>query len=417
MTHQESTKLPSAKESVESDENSLLSSGSADDVGVIHPHHHHHHDFFPVNDVDDKPPLGVQPLHPIPSPSPMGSSAKASTNSAASARKKKKKKKGKNKVKGNKPPGKKHRKSQKASALSSGPSTSKKHRKSLSIISRMKVYPVPLDEEPGSSKTEAAVEGRIRIGGSSKSTTTTTTAAAAAAVVATTTTPTADETENAIALAVREIRRYRERIAELEEHVRVLCESYGIDPESLLTPESMGASAGSSTVLRKGARGIRVSVEGTTHTRSSSRQDLTVSDSMEDLSQQLTTPSMSVLSPSRPEVPITPIQAQLSEEQKMSNIMHKLQKLTGRKTSLEEISPLLRARNPDEAMRNGRLLRTAEHLKRVYGGRPEGYVCVVASPSPPPLSAPLKKQFPQHQPQPPQQHRPLLQKRKLLHPV
>jgi len=188
--------------------------------------------------------------------------------------------------------------------------------------------------------------------------------------------------------------------------VRHLSESYGIDPESLLMSESIGASAGSSTVLRKGARGIRVSVEESHQAAGSSRPDSS-SDTTDDSSQQLTTPTTTVVSPSSqmPSVVLperqTPRsrnlnrrsmtmyeQPQLSEEQKMANILNKLQKLTGRKMSLEEISPLLRARNADEAKRNGRMLRTAEHLKRVYGGRPENYVCVTTVPAPAPAPAP-----------------------------
>jgi len=373
-----------AKESAWSDENSLSSL-----------------------DVDDvKPPLSMQPLHPMMCPSPMASSAKASSQSATSAnvsqkkRKKKKKKKSKEDIQ---PRVKKHKKTKSkkgSSTVNIGPSTSKKHRKSVSI-SKRKIFPIAVEDgelivpQPSAPVTTTttsnnAMVGRMTIG----------TNLAGSQTNVMSMDDSGDETENAIVMAVREIRRYRERIAELEEHVRQLSESYGIDPESLLMPESMGASAGSSTVLRKGARGIRVSVEGTHPTTSSSRQDL--ASEFTDDSQQLTTPSM--LSPSfRPELPgppngvgrqqnpmISDDQKPLSEEQKMNNIMTKLQKLTGRKMSLEEISPLLRARTADEAMRNGRMLRNAEHMKRVYGGRPGNYVCVKSnSPTPGSPQAPV----------------------------
>jgi len=58
------------------------------------------------------------------------------------------------------------------------------------------------------------------------------------------------------------------------------------------------------------------------------------------------------------------------QQKKVASIMNKLQKITGRKMSLEEIGPLLFANNPDEAMRNGRLIHS-DHLKRMYGGRPD----------------------------------------------
>jgi len=148
--------------------------------------------------------------------------------------------------------------------------------------------------------------------------------------------------------------------------------------------------------LRKGTRGLRVSVEES-HTEDASSQDLTSTD---DYSVQAATPSTYVITPSThmPETPsgkspyhLQPLQdPQLSEEQKVMNIMIKLQKLTGRKMSLEEISPLLHARTADEALRNGRMLRTAEHLKRVYGGRPENYV-ITQQASPPPQQQPEEK--------------------------
>jgi hypothetical protein len=57
-------------------------------------------------------------------------------------------------------------------------------------------------------------------------------------------------------------------------------------------------------------------------------------------------------------------------EEKTKHIMTKLERLTGRRESLEEIGPLLHAKTAEEALRNGRILRAADHLKRVYGGRP-----------------------------------------------
>jgi len=386
MTNRESTQVVSAKESVWSDGNSLLSSESAGSAA------HSRHGRLPSD--ADKPPLSAQPLHPSYSSIPVANSSHSSAS-----RKSKKKKKGKGKSKNGKKHKKSKSKSQKAAPVPvSAPSTSKQHRKSMSIASRQKIFPVTGDEDESSlARTSAGVPSgrgcyvgsRFQIGRDISGFETN---------VMTSVPTSGDETENAIVLAVREIRRLRERITELEEHVRHLSESYGIDPESLLMPESLGASAGSSTVLRKGARGIRVSVEEPGQAITSSH--LTSSDTSEDHSQQLTTPS-TVVSPSHGVVvpdlpnsphgrvgPMVPEERPLSEEQKMANIMTKLQKLTGRKMSLEEISPLLRARTADEALRNGRMLRTAEHLKRVYGGRPENYICVTTVAPAIPTSAP-----------------------------
>eukprot|EP00727_Mastigamoeba_balamuthi_P010715 m51a1_g6266 hypothetical protein (890) ;mRNA; r:136249-139940 len=55
---------------------------------------------------------------------------------------------------------------------------------------------------------------------------------------------------------------------------------------------------------------------------------------------------------------------------KRSSSMVKLAQITGRKKSLSEIQLLLGASTAQEALENARLLRTAEHIKRVYGDRP-----------------------------------------------
>eukprot|EP01105_Mastigella_eilhardi_P012537 TRINITY_DN285_c0_g3_i2.p1 TRINITY_DN285_c0_g3~~TRINITY_DN285_c0_g3_i2.p1 ORF type:complete len:341 (+),score=95.91 TRINITY_DN285_c0_g3_i2:184-1206(+) len=48
----------------------------------------------------------------------------------------------------------------------------------------------------------------------------------------------------------------------------------------------------------------------------------------------------------------------------------KLVWLTGRRSSVEQIAPLLVARTPEEAKDNAGLLKATEHMKRVYGERP-----------------------------------------------
>jgi len=391
MKHKKTRSTAGAKESTWSDDDSFLSSESSDNGS---------HRYNPPNDANPirKSSISLQPLQPPISPSPLASSLQATGSSSARSQKKKKKKGGK----------KKHKKSKKAS-MTNLPSTSRKHRKNPSSMSKRKIHPVPVDEQDSSNGDPAPVTMTATLSStlpdgfmfSSSSNPPVTNVVYSAPI-------SAEETENTIAMAVREIRRYRERIAELEMLVRHLSESYGVDPESLLMAESLGASAGSCVVLRKGTRGLRVSVEGS-HNAEASSQELTNTD---EISAQIVTPSTTMVTPTSqmPGVVLPdlspqgrrsssyhlqpPVEPQLSEEQKMTNIMIKLQKLTGRKMSLEEISPLLHARTADEALRNGRMLRTAEHLKRVYGGRPENYVFAQTQPSPPPQSPP---------PPPPQQ--------------
>ena len=192
-----------------------------------------------------------------------------------------------------------------------------------------------------------------------------------------------DETENTLAMAVREIRRYRERITELEELVRQLGVSYGIDPESLLSQES---TPGSSAVLRKGSRGLRVSVGGEPGSDSAGTKEpgaeSTTSSTSTSTGASTSDAATAGTAAAAAAATAGPEHGHLSDEQKVQNIMAKLQRLTGRKMSLEEIGPLLHARTADEALRNGRLLRTADHLKRMYGGRPVNYVRVAQGPLP-----------------------------------
>jgi len=376
-------KMPGAKESTWDDDDSFLSSESSDG-STPHRQNRGKVEVEAEASQDSKPPLSVTPMQqPTISPSPLSSVPTNGTNSSSTKSKRKRRK--------SKAGAKKHKKNKKVSVNGLGPSTSKKHRKCPSVTSRRKVHPATSDGDSSTSGNAASV-----------ATATTLTNGISfdpiglmPSNVLYSVPHSAEETENTIVMAVREIRRYRERIAELEMLVRHLSESYGVDPESLLMAESMGASEGS-TVLRKGTRGLRVSVEDS-HTATvsataevSSQPDLTLTDEM---SMNITTPSTMATTPVTQAAPslqmpgvvcppqkrhtmyLQPIErTPLSEEQKMANIMNKLQKLTGRKMSLEEISPLLHARTADEALRNGKMLRTAEHLKRVYGGRPENYV-------------------------------------------
>ena len=50
--------------------------------------------------------------------------------------------------------------------------------------------------------------------------------------------------------------------------------------------------------------------------------------------------------------------------------INKLERLTGRRESLSQIQPFLMAETPDEAMKNAQMLRSSDHLKRLYGSRP-----------------------------------------------
>ena len=150
---------------------------------------------------------------------------------------------------------------------------------------------------------------------------------------------------------------YRQRLEALEDLVGRVCMAQGIDPESMLA-EPDDNSKGSARQESTGSTSTTTDAASTTSSTS--------------------TTSTSTASTSTASAGVVLMEAvaeqEMTEEQKLENIKSKLRRLTGRKMSLEEIGPLLHARNPDEALRNGRMLRTAEHLKRVYGTRPGAYV-------------------------------------------
>ena len=73
--------------------------------------------------------------------------------------------------------------------------------------------------------------------------------------------PTSDaETEETLVMALREIKRHRERERELEELVRHLSVHYGLDSNALLTPEVLGAAGDSRITLQRGPHGVTAEV-------------------------------------------------------------------------------------------------------------------------------------------------------------
>jgi len=50
--------------------------------------------------------------------------------------------------------------------------------------------------------------------------------------------------------------------------------------------------------------------------------------------------------------------------------MNKLEKLTGRKTSVREIGPFLSPETPDEAREMGEQIERSDKMKKVFGERP-----------------------------------------------
>ena len=230
-----------------------------------------------------------------------------------------------------------------------------------------------------------------------------------------------DETEDTLAMALQEMRRHRARLHELEELVRHLSVQYGLDPESLLTPEVLGSAPGSKLVLRHGPCGLRAAVRTDEDFSGSARASVFIPDGTARAPPAPRTPPAPAPAPSSSssaadgddddndedndgenaedddelnagapepsESARRQQQQQMVTEMKVANIMSKLQRLTGRKMSLEEIGPLLVAATPDEALRNGRLLRTADHLKRIYGGRPDYILPAPATPAAAPTAA------------------------------
>eukprot|EP00727_Mastigamoeba_balamuthi_P001614 m51a1_g1145 hypothetical protein (538) ;mRNA; f:271714-278238 len=182
--------------------------------------------------------------------------------------------------------------------------------------------------------------------------------------------------------ALQEIQRQRERISDLEGSIRRLCAAHDEDPAPhLLPPRARHQSAGgtawvSGTPLWDGGRSAEQERKARLGARATYHEGVARADEAERQQQQQEEDAEGEEGAGEG--------GRLSRPQH-SHSVTKLVRLTGRRSSIEEILPLLQATTPEQALMNARMLRAAEHIKRVYGGRPTSAIQIgVGSPPPQP---------------------------------